>query len=351
MNSPPTNHDDRVLELDVLRGLAAAAVMLFHYTVRYRELYPNAPPAALRVPFGFFGVEFFFCISGFVIFMTLDRTRRPMDFVVSRVSRLWPAYIAAMLVTFCAVHLVGLPGREVGAVQALANITMLGDLLHVPLIDPAYWSLQVELIFYFWMFLAYSTGVLRRGRALLCVSLLPPAMYTVARLLSHREPSYLAGTLLLVEHAPFFVIGMAAYRIKASGKPNSMELAIMAAAIAVAALCLSPAKGLVAAFSAAVFYAVATGRLRWISRGPLVFLGSISYTLYLVHQNVGYIVMRSGAAVGIGANSSIVLAIAVSITLATALTFGVERPARDWIRARYRRMRSAQTTHPAPSGV
>src|SRR6266850_251206 len=197
--------DDRVFELDVLRGLAVVAVMLYHYTARYAQLYPNSPPAAVTLPFGFFGVEFFFCISGFVIFMTLDRTRRPMDFVVSRVSRLWPAYLSAMTVTFCAVHLIGLPGREVSATQALANVTMLGELLHVPLVDPAYWSLQVELIFYCWMLLAYAAGVLPRARLLLSLSLVPPVAYAAARVLFHRELSYLGGTLLMVEHVPFFV--------------------------------------------------------------------------------------------------------------------------------------------------
>ena len=127
MSSGQDSHDERLVELDVLRGLAALAVMLYHYTVRFTQLYPNFPPAAAKLPCGFFGVEFFFCISGFVIFMTLDRTRRPMDFVVSRVARLWPACLAAMTVTFCAVDLIGLPGREVSALHALANVTMLGS--------------------------------------------------------------------------------------------------------------------------------------------------------------------------------------------------------------------------------
>ena len=348
MSTPSGGRDERVLELDVLRGLAAVAVMLYHYTVRYAELFPGLPPAAVKLPFGFFGVEFFFCISGFVIFMTLDRTRRPMDFVVSRVSRLWPAYLAAMMLTFCAVQLIGLPGREVAGQQALLNVTMLGELLHVPLVDPAYWSLQVELIFYCWMLLAYCAGVLPRARLLLSLSLVPPLLYAAARVLFHRQLSYLAGTLLMVEHVPFFVIGMAAYRIKKRGATAPVrELLIMAAAVAVAAVCLSPAKGAVAGCSALVFYAVASGHLRWISRGPLIFLGAISYTLYLIHQNIGYIVIREAGAAGIGTSSGVLLAIAVSIALAAALTFTVERPARNWIRARYRDMRAAQATRAA----
>ena len=83
-----------------LAGLAALAVVLFHYTVRYDELFTYASPPLFRATQGFYGVEFFFGISGFVIFMTLDRSRRAMDFVVSRFSRLWPALALVSLMIF-----------------------------------------------------------------------------------------------------------------------------------------------------------------------------------------------------------------------------------------------------------
>jgi len=50
MSSGQDSHDERLVELDVLRGLAALAVMLYHYTVRFTQLYPNFPPAAARLP-------------------------------------------------------------------------------------------------------------------------------------------------------------------------------------------------------------------------------------------------------------------------------------------------------------
>jgi peptidoglycan/LPS O-acetylase OafA/YrhL len=41
-----------------------------------------------------------------------------------------------------------------------------------------------------------------------------------------------------------------------------------------------------------VLYLLAAGRLRWLHTRPLLFLGAISYPLYLVHQHVGFVVLR-----------------------------------------------------------
>ena len=98
----------RLNQLDALRGLAAMAVVLFHFSTRFSELYPQAAPQAWSVPLGYVGVNLFFIISGFVIFMTVERTARPADFVVSRISRLYPAYWVAIILTFCITHDAGL---------------------------------------------------------------------------------------------------------------------------------------------------------------------------------------------------------------------------------------------------
>src|SRR5262250_3203475 len=75
----------RLEELDVLRGLAALAVVVFHYSGHATRYFTGFP---FHFTVGLHGVELFFVISGFVIFMTLERTARLRDFAVSRFSRL-----------------------------------------------------------------------------------------------------------------------------------------------------------------------------------------------------------------------------------------------------------------------
>jgi peptidoglycan/LPS O-acetylase OafA/YrhL len=107
---------------------------------------------------GHYGVNLFFIVSGYVIFMTLHRTREPMDFVVSRFSRLYPAYWVAVGLTFAVTALLGLPGKEVSFGQALGNLLMFHGLLGVPDVDNVYWTLQVELLFYAGMFTVHAMG-------------------------------------------------------------------------------------------------------------------------------------------------------------------------------------------------
>jgi len=95
--------------------------------------------------------------------MTLDRTERPMDFVVSRFSRLFPAYWFAIFLTFVITHLLGLPGKLVGIGTAFANMIMLHGFFKVPHVDGVYWTLEVELQFYCGMFLLYRLRRLEAG--------------------------------------------------------------------------------------------------------------------------------------------------------------------------------------------
>ncbi|HMC14225.1 MAG TPA: acyltransferase, partial [Albitalea sp.] len=153
----------RLVEIDALRGVAALAVVLFHVTTRFGELYQPATQPLVSFPGGQYGVNLFFIISGFVIFMTLERTRRTSDFVVSRFSRLFPAYWVAIAMTFAITHWLGLPGKLVDGGSALGNMLMLhGLLLRVPHVDGVYWTLEVELLFYCGMLLLYRLNRLDR---------------------------------------------------------------------------------------------------------------------------------------------------------------------------------------------
>ena len=62
-------------------ALPPSGVVLFHYLPYYDRLYGHQfeLPALLEsvLLFGRYGVHLFFILSGFVIFMTLERTRMP----------------------------------------------------------------------------------------------------------------------------------------------------------------------------------------------------------------------------------------------------------------------------------
>jgi peptidoglycan/LPS O-acetylase OafA/YrhL len=333
---------NRISELDALRGLAAFAVVLFHYTTRFGQLYGHPEPPPFTVGYGAHGVDVFFMISGFVIFMTLKRVRTAADFVVSRFSRLFPAYWCAVLVTFSVVAWFGLPGRQVGVGDMLANLTMVHELFHVPDVDGVYWTLQIELMFYLAMLALYLSRLLPRIVPVLAVwLLLSLSVFALDRSGLRVPGSGLLSTLAILPHIPLFGLGILFFRVHAKEGRLALNLAAMAACLAAIAV-EGGLEGLLAALvGCALFGALVRGRLGLLRLKAPVFLGTISYSLYLLHQHIGYIVLRGLYREGFSPVAAIPLAIAVAICAAAMLTFLVEKPAMRAIRRRYNEHRAS----------
>jgi peptidoglycan/LPS O-acetylase OafA/YrhL len=93
--------------IDGLRGYLAFFVLLHHSSIWYFYLHTRIwgePPSHLFIHFGQTSVTFFFMITGFLFFQKLmDNKRKPVDwlrFFVSRLLRLYPVYLLAMLFCF-----------------------------------------------------------------------------------------------------------------------------------------------------------------------------------------------------------------------------------------------------------
>lgn len=136
----------RLLELDALRGIAALGVVLFHYMVAFIDQYTYGTeifPGFRYFRYGKHGVALFFIISGFVIFMSLERTKRSYDFIFGRFSRLYPTYWAAVILSVAVVTFAKLPDLQINLKDALINLTMFQGFFSVPHIDGNYWTLEI----------------------------------------------------------------------------------------------------------------------------------------------------------------------------------------------------------------
>lgn len=333
----------RITDLDALRGLAALAVVLFHYTSRYNEFFPDAPPPPFSVPWGHYGVELFFGISGFVIFMTLDRTSALADFVVSRFSRLYPAYWAAMVLTALVVHFAGPARLELSPAMFLANISMVENFIGVPPVDGVYWTLSVELAFYVVMAALWRLGLLKRIEYVLFGWIALRWIWTFAPGLIGMEPSWLLGAVTIQAFIPYFSIGIAAYRLRSGEAAPPVTALVFGFALLTVAVCDGLGAFAVAFISACALLSVALGRSRLLGAPPLVWLGTISYSLYLLHQYIGFAALDRLERAGLPSSAAILVAILLALSLATAVTFGIERPALRALRNRYRRRRDNAT--------
>lgn len=325
----------RVVELDALRGIAAVAVMAYHYTTRYAEQIGHAGGSLPSIAFGEYGVQLFFLISGFVIFMTLERTRTAMDFVVSRFSRLFPAYWAAMAITAAVVYTVGLRGQRLHMDDLLLNVTMVQDFLGAEELDGSYWTLEIELFFYAQMLLWFVLGLLGRIRWIIGGWLLLAALEGLLERAGWHFP-YAMRELLILRHVPFFALGILFYRLRTRPAEWRGDASMIALALLAIGIGQKPALLPVAIVCCAIFTAFVRDWLRFLNLSLFAFIGGISYTLYLVHQSVGFVVIYRLEHAGVPAWAAVLSSMALAFVLATALHRIVEKPAMEWIRGEWR---------------
>lgn len=274
--------------LDVFRGLAALAVVLLHYTYGYRLHYGHFFSEAYDFRYGYLGVEFFFIISGFVIFLTLNHSSSAFDFLYKRFSRLYPVFWACMLTTFSIVYFFGLPGREKGFYNLKGNLTMIPGVLGYSAIDGAYWSLVPEFFFYIAMavLLSCKNKMLYLFWGIAIIGLSVVNYY-------HPLPS-LAATILNVKYGSLFFSGILFYKIKNKeyvAQWHIILLLVLALATTMINLENNTERIIVACFYP-IFYLFAIEKLNSIRWKPLLFIGKISFPLYLLHQNIGYVIMN-----------------------------------------------------------
>jgi peptidoglycan/LPS O-acetylase OafA/YrhL len=108
----------KYIPIDGLRGYLAFCVFLHHSSLWYFYLHTGIwtePPSRLFIHFGGMSVSLFFMITGFLFFQKLINNKtKPVDWLrlfVSRILRLYPVYLVAML--FCFIIIFALSQWEI----------------------------------------------------------------------------------------------------------------------------------------------------------------------------------------------------------------------------------------------
>lgn len=328
---PVTAAHRRYDEVDVLRGLAALWVVLSHYLPHWNR-YLGWAPVIVPNLWGQYAVWLFFVISGFVIFSTLDRSKSVADFAVLRFSRLYPTYWVTLLFATLASVLVF--GEQLWVGGLLANLTMFQKILGYGDFDTVYWSLAVELAFYMNAGVLFALGLHRRPQ-LIVVSWLGVACIWALALDTpgtvHRD--WLA-LLFALDYSPYFAMGIVFFDVTKHGWSASRAGLIVLALVA--EFLISGWLGLrVALFIVPLFVLAIRGRLRFLVSKVTLWLGAISYSLYLIHRNLGYASLNWMHGRHIGPAVAMPIAILGALALATIATYGVEKPAMRHIRMLY----------------
>jgi len=345
MDGTPTRQD-HIATLDLLRLAAALAVVFFHYFFRGATAgdlvaggYPGVAPIAI---YGYLGVNLFFLISGFVIAWSAEN-RGWEQFAIARFARLYPGFMLCVTISFAVVAAFGAPLFSTSFAQYAANLSMVAPVFGQPFMDGVYWSIVLELIFYGWVTLAMATGIFR-GRKLELIFI----WLAISALNEFFIGSRAVRLLFITEFGPFFATGLLVHHLHAHGRSRPALLLLVAAflmsscTLSVTQQWMQEAYGatvstanLVAAN--AVMHAALIGavllRKRVRSSVITLALGGLTYPLYLLHQNIGYLVINAATPLA-GKWVAALDCVGLMLFASWAIWHYFERPAQRMLRIR-----------------
>lgn len=340
----------RILELDALRAIAAINLVLFHFTWVYAEKFGYSSDLGFRWPFGAYGVEMFFILSGFVNSMSLMRRGKPVDFVAARLIRIIPIFLLAIIANLWILQLPPM-NQLVSSDQFFANMTLLPRVLGYECVDPVMWTLQIEMMFYATLVILFKTGMLHRyfvgwGSLLICSVVFCPALDALAA--NHGSAGWhVAATavrqLMLLDFVPLFAIGFLLYMIKTGvGKKWQNLLGIAGAAFVFHCIDHGKHNPAVTVLIIGLVAACAYGKVPPLRFRPLIYVSTISYALYLCHNNLGSALIYSFNQAGVPPLVCLLIGIVFSFSLAIIITNRVEQPITSLLRKGWDRIRSGR---------
>ena len=293
--------------LDYLRGISALLVLLFHYTSRYDMLYGHVENYPFMMSRGSFAVLMFFLLSGYLTFKGLNRYE-PKSFVKNRFFRLYPTYWLCLIPTMVLVSIF-LPDQVVSIKDFALNFTMLQLYLGVKFVDGAYWTLSCEVLFYVLIVLLlafkgkrYGTHLLLGWFVLQVILLLLPdsGFYMLAKKFNRflYFHCFMAGGVVAILEE--WLKEMNSKRTRSSWLASILLILALVFFIAQQFIDHEFDSGVFMAVSVVllggsiVLYEKVGGVFSCLHKllAPLAWIATISYPLYLLHQNIGYIIIQ-----------------------------------------------------------
>jgi len=267
----------RLKHIDILRGIAAIMVTVFHLARS-----SDAPLNSFDYSkYGWVGVQIFFVISGFILPYSLYRTGYQTKdfgvFVLKRIIRIYPAYISAILI---GIVLTILTGRELIPTYALASqLLFLNDIVGFPGSSAVFWTLAIEFQFYLLIGLLYSYFLISNGRSICLVFALTLASIWI------KQPCF------ILTWFPYFGIGIMIFNKKFTNLSEWMFWLSICILLSVTTI-MHGMPYTIAALFAVIFILYANFDKETVILKVLVFLGTISYSLYLIHWDLGRAAVR-----------------------------------------------------------
>jgi len=322
------NTNNRITILDSFRFFAILSVMLFHYYSLWFipkhdiNMYPYGKTYDY-FSYGYLGVDFFFMLSGFVIAYSLAGSINFIIFWKKKLIRLLPPILLCSLTTLIVFRLLdtgNLLENSHSFKNVLTSIALISPNIinhifgtHRDYINGSYWFLWPEVQFYFIASVLYffSKKHFVRNYAFLSI-FIHASYYVINRIIANTfstnrlhlhlstnsisQYQFWTNSFNFIEYNLLFLIGIMLFQLY-NQRTNTWTITFLALTAALEFIHLGPIEnwivmGIVAMFLLFIF---APQFLDWLNLKPLIAVGVSSYSLYLIHEFIGVLLIHKYA--------------------------------------------------------
>jgi peptidoglycan/LPS O-acetylase OafA/YrhL len=289
---------DRLEVLDAFRALAILGVVAVHFVPTWlvgpggHLDWSSLNPFLRLLGYGGLGVQLFFMVSGFVIFMTLERCQHLFEFWWRRFARIYPAYVTAMALSVIISKLAGPANYRNSLREVLLSLTFMTPFVSgARFVDGVYWTLVVEMQFYLFVSLIYLIAARHFVAAWAVLVGAATTLWVAGGYSIHSTFGLIAGRVLIAPYLPLFSVGIAMYFFHRRRIASGVTLAVIAGiAFLMVSVGVPPITYIAHGLMVLAFVLFLGNRLGWLAVAPVLLLGNISYALYLTHLKIGNIV-------------------------------------------------------------
>ncbi|MEO2019969.1 MAG: acyltransferase [Fuerstiella sp.] len=330
-----------------LRALAAMMVVVIHtgaFTA-LGQIGSNITNA------GKYGVEIFFVISGFSIAVTFRRAASYHTFAIRRAFRIVPLYVFVITSVFMLTRLRVL-SENGWLLEFHSSLNAYNYLMHVFFVScldhriansilGVEWTIPIEVFWYAALPLILMKAQSRKHLTIAFVFAIAAILVTkgLAYLFVTPHPGLFAKWLP-TSYGPFFLLGVIAYQLRQTDagrmKTHAQAIVRVCIAMSIASLLLGlPGGRLVFSLSTCLIIGLFEKRrhsvvARILEFKPFLYLGTISYSVYLTHLPIATFLRQHPFLPEQSALATFLLTFAVTCGFSTILYLLVEKPTNAW---------------------
>lgn len=328
--------EQRTRFLDVIRGGASICIILYHLTSRYDQMIGHLGNYPFNVPWGWMAWSVFFVLTGYLV---MPKSERILDFVKSKAVRLYPGYWASMILCFWVTQF-ALPELTVSIKDFCIDLSMLGNFLGRASVVGVDWTLSINLIYYTFVAVIMLIKKWTKKDWFVEVALVWSIVACIISVLQNQGVTNsiikFFGTLIAANYVHLFFTGILLRRIAMGGervKKYCIGIILM----------LVDHWVVFENIGFEIFFVIFVGIFIWcllLSNDkhnknqlwvrlstPLVFVAGISYPLYLLHEYIGFAIIKSAEKIGWTSELILIPCITIATFLAWCIHQFIEKPA------------------------